>query len=304
MPESEPHPPWPVTTLIGAGALGQVLGCGLYDAGYPVAAVLSRTLGPAQTLATTLGKCHASDRLLDLPQGTRLVVCCVPDDALDRVAGDLAMLPHDWATTTVLHTSGARTSEVWAPLQRKGASALSLHPMQTFAAGQAATLQGVYFGIEGDAAACAQGEALVQALGGTPIRLSTEAKARYHLAASMASNFTVTLMALVSEVLTDTGLDRPTSAALVRPLVEQTWANLSHSLPEDVLTGPIARGDADTLGLHLDALTTHLPHLLPVYAALAAETVRVAVRGSHLSPTDSQRLLDRIHASLHPPDLL
>ncbi|MEM1094332.1 MAG: Rossmann-like and DUF2520 domain-containing protein [Bacteroidota bacterium] len=303
MPSSASHLAQPATTLIGAGALGQVLGRGMHNAGYPIAAVISRTLLPAQLLADEVTG-FASDHLLDLPAATRLVVCCVPDDALDQVADHLAMLPHEWARTTVLHTSGARTSEVWAPLQRKGAATMSFHPMQTFAPGQPSTFKGVYFGIEGDAAACEVGETLAVALGGLPVRLATEAKARYHLAASMASNFTVTLMALVSEVLADTGLDRPTSAALVRPLVQQTWTNLNQALPEDVLTGPIARGDVDTLGLHLDALGTYLPHLLPAYAALAAETVRVAVRGSHLSPLDAQRLLDRIHASLHPPDLL
>jgi len=102
MAASASHLTRPATTLIGAGALGQALGRGIHNAGYPLAGVLSRTLGPAQRLAQDVGVRLASDRLLDLPAATRLVVCCVPDDALDEVADHLATLPHEWARTIVL----------------------------------------------------------------------------------------------------------------------------------------------------------------------------------------------------------
>jgi predicted short-subunit dehydrogenase-like oxidoreductase (DUF2520 family) len=102
--------------------------------------------------------------------------------------------------------------------------------------------------------------------------------------------------------MSDAGLDRPTAAAMVRPLVETTWRNLAGRLPEDVLTGPIARGDLGTVTRHTEALTAHLPHLLPVYTALSTEAVRVAVRGGQLDPSAAERLLEVLYAALEPDE--
>jgi predicted short-subunit dehydrogenase-like oxidoreductase (DUF2520 family) len=178
---------------------------------------------------------------------------------------------------------------------------LSFHPVQSFTASTPPdAFEGIYIGLEGDAPALDVGRQLALDLGAHPFVLTAEAKPRYHLAASMASNFFVTLMALAGEVLADIGIDRPTGAALLRPLVEGTWRNLATQLPEEALTGPIARGDLDTLLRHTEALATHLPQLTPAYAALAAETVRVAVRGGHLAPDRAQHLLDTLHGALRP----
>ena len=67
---------------------------------------------------------------------------------------------------------------------------------------------------------------------------------------------------------------------------------------EDALTGPIARGDRRTVETHLDALDEHLPHLIPVYAALGTEAVRVAVRSGRLAPDAAQHVLDALHDAL------
>jgi predicted short-subunit dehydrogenase-like oxidoreductase (DUF2520 family) len=78
---------------------------------------------------------------------------------------------------------------------------------------------------------------------------------------------------------------------LVGPLVEQTWRNLDDGSPEGVLTGPVQRGDEETLRAHLDALVAETPHLVPLYAALSTEMVRLAVRSGDLSSTGAEDLL-------------
>jgi len=108
-------------------------------------------------------------------------------------------------------------------------------------------------------------------------------------------------MGTVAEVLSDIGIDRKEGAALIRPLVAGTWNNLANGLPEDVLTGPIARGDVQTVRAHTAALQVHLPHLLLTYVTMATETIRVAVRGGHLDEPTAQALLDVLHESLQPP---
>ncbi len=291
----------PGAAIIGAGALGRALARRLAARGYRVEAVLSRTAVRARALAAQVKAPVASAALADLPSGVRLVFCCVPDDAVGAGARTLQTVRSDWSGTTVAHTSGALTAAALYPLGEQGAALLSFHPLQTFTpASLPDVFEGIYVVLEGDAEAVALGVRVADDLGARSFTLAPEAKMRYHLAASMASNFFVTLMALVGEVLADAGIDRRQGAALMQPLVEGTWRNLARRLPEDALTGPIARGDRRTVAAHLDALADHLPHLIPVYAALGAEAVRVAVRSGQLAPDDAQRVLDTLHTALEP----
>ncbi|MFQ5570919.1 MAG: Rossmann-like and DUF2520 domain-containing protein [Rhodothermales bacterium] len=291
----------PATAIIGTGALGTALARRLAECGYPVEAVLSRTVSRARALADNVEASVASDSLHDVPGDVRLVFCCVPDDAVGVVAQALGRTRRDWSGCTVAHTSGALTAAALYGLGEQGAALLSFHPLQTFApASPPDAFDGIYIGLEGDSAAVALGSNIAIDLGARPLTLTPYAKVRYHLAASMASNYLVTLMGLVGEVLSSIDLDRQQGAALMRPLVEGTWRNLARHLPEDVLSGPIARGDRQTIAGHLEALNEHLPHLIPVYAALGAETVRVAVRGGKLAPDEAQQILNALHTALEP----
>ena len=292
--------PTPRVAIIGAGALGTALARRLATCGYPVEAIFSRDARRARALAEAVEAPVVSDDPgRDLPPAVTLVFGCVPDGAIGPLARTLRRARPDWAGTTVAHTSGALTAAALYGLGEQGAALLSFHPLQSFTpATPPGAFEGIYVGLEGDAPAVRLGAHVARAIGAHPLRLTPEAKARYHLAASMASNFFVTLMTLAGEVLADAGIDRQRGAAMLRPLVETTWRQMQQGLPEEALTGPIARGDRHTVQLHLDALATHLPHLTPLYAALGAETVRAATRRQRLDPGDARRLLDALHAAL------
>ncbi|MEM8559610.1 MAG: DUF2520 domain-containing protein [Bacteroidota bacterium] len=292
----------PGVTLVGAGAVGRVLALRLRAQAYPIRAILSRTRAHADALARKVEAASASDDLRDLPPATRLLLICVPDDDLPRVADDLARVRHDWRGTVVAHVSGALPAAVLDPLADLGADVLSFHPLQTITPqSDPATLDDIYVGLEGDAKPVAAGIELAVGLGMRYLVLSAEAKARYHLAASMASNFFVTLMGLVQEILLSLDIDRADSFAVIEPLVRGTLANLAASTPEDVLTGPVARGDLDTLRRHGLALRQHLPHLIPVYSALTVETTRLAVRSGSLDPEDAEDVLGLMQRLVNVP---
>lgn len=297
MTSSSPNSP-PVA-IIGAGALGTTLARGLVASGYRVEAVLSRQADDAHALADRVGAPVASDTSADLPPDVRFVFLCVPDDAIESVAEGLAGIEHPWGHTFVAHTSGAQPAAVLAPFARQGAATMSFHPLQTFAAAtDPDAFEDIVVGLEGDDRALAAGEAVVRALGARPIRLTPEEKARYHCAAALASNGLVALLAVVEEVLPTSGTELPSSAVdLVGPLVEQTWDNLARMTPEGALTGPVARGDADTIQAHLEALAAETPHLIPLYAGLATEMVRVAVRGGKLTPERARTLLESLRVA-------
>ena len=282
--------PRPAVALVGAGAMARVLGLRLSAAGYPVRAVVSRTPGPAQALAQILGA-QGSDRLGDLPE-VPLVVIAVPDDQIAEVADTLTGVARSWAGAVVLHTSGAVAASALEPLRAEGARTLSFHPLQSLPPqADASRLDGVTVGIEGEAPGVAAGIELAVGLGLRYVVLSAEAKPRYHLAAAMASNLFVTLMGMVQEVLASIDVDRAQAMALVEPLVRGTLDTLVSSSPEEALTGPVARGDLGTLRAHGLALRKDLPHLVPAYAALSVETVRLAVRAGTLSPGRAEDVL-------------
>ena len=292
--------------IVGAGAVGTVLARRLGPAGYPVRAVMSRTAASARALADQVGAPVGTDDVAALPADVRLVVLCVPDGAIADVAETLAALDHRWDRTTVVHTSGRHPAAVLDPLAEQGAAPLSFHPLQTFAPDTPPeAFEDIVIGVEGPPDAVAVGKVLARSLGATPLVLSAADKARYHSAAALASNGLVALMGVVEELLATADLGDDDSAAevgdIMAPLIEQTWVNLKDQSPESVLTGPVARGDRETVAAHLNALAEEVPHLLPLYASLSTEMVRLAVRGGQLSPDTAEALLSLLQTHLQPP---
>lgn len=294
--------PRPAVAIVGAGAAARAFALRLADRGYPIRAVVSRTLAPAQALARDVGAALASDRLSDLPADAALVLLCVPDGEIADLAETLTGTGRAWTHTVVAHTSGALPASVLAPLAAEGATVLSFHPLQALTRrADARTLDGAFVGIEGEPPAIAAGVELAAGLGLRYAVVATEAKARYHLAATVASNFAVTLLGIVQEILGSVGVGRDDAMAMLLPLVEGTVRNVAASGPEDALTGPVARGDVETLRRHGLALREHLPHLVPAYAAMALETVRVAVRSGALAPERADAVLDLMQRMVTTP---
>ena len=110
----------------------------------------------------------------------------------------------------------------------------------------------------------------------SPFDVPEESRAAYHAAAAIASNFLVALESSAEELLTAAGIDH--GRELLAPLVLRTAANWAERGPE-ALTGPIARGDEETVARHLDAIAATDPALEPLYRALADRTREIAAAG-------------------------
>lgn len=300
--------PSPVA-VVGAGAVGAPLARRLAARDYPVRAVLDRTAATARALADQVGADVGTDEAVALPSDVRLVLICVPDDAIADVAETLATVNHPWARTVVGHTSGASRAEVLAPLAERGALPFSFHPLQTFTAETAPEVfEGMTVAVEGTPDAVAVGMELARGIGARPMELSAAEKARYHCAAALASNGFAALMGVVQELVSGMKFEEHTdgtsapAAAVFAPLVEQTWANLKEAPAEQVLTGPVARGDQATVAMHMEALTDEMPHLVPLYAALSTEMTRLAVRGGTLTAGDADDILALLRAYMPSDD--
>ena len=193
--------------------------------------------------------------------GADVVLLCVPDGEIERAAA------HIRPGRLVGHCSGATGLGVLAPHE-----AFSLHPLMSVTS-EGAQFAGAGAAIAGSTRrAVALAAELASALGLRPVEIAEADRAAYHAAASIASNFLVTLEAAAERVAGTVGLERELLVPLVRATVEN-WARLG---PERALTGPVARGDERTVARQRAAVEEHAPDLTPLFDALVQATRALA----------------------------
>lgn len=201
--------------------------------------------------------------------GGRAVLLCVPDDAIHDACDRLG----ERTPELVGHVSGACGLDVLSPASDRGAATFSLHPLQTFPDSQTPTA-GVPCAVSGSSREAVEfAETLAATLGMRPFEVPEEARAEYHAAASIASNFLIAIEQAAAELLARAGIED--GRELLSPLVLATAANWSERGGE-ALTGPIARGDTETIARHRDAIGRTWPELLDAYDRLAELTAGVA----------------------------
>ena len=238
-------------------------------------------------LAAALG---ATGTAVDGPLGrdesasAETVLLCVPDAQIAAVAATLAAASAP--ARFVGHVSGATPLSELEPARRAGAEVFGLHPLQTFS-GDEPSLAGVGCAIAGSSpAALALARALAERLGMVAFEIDDGRRASYHAAASIASNFLVTLEAAAEAVAADAGFAPGEARALLAPLVRQTVENWAARGPEAALTGPVARGDAPTVAAQRSAVTEADPLLLPLFEALVERTQALAARTGEHAPLE------------------
>lgn len=289
--------------IAGPGAVGNALALHLQSAGFRITTVLAKDRSAARVLARRTGAEPAELGDAGTTIECDVLFCCVPDDAIESVARQLAPMRPSWAGVVVAHTSGACEASLLQPIRSAGGAVMSFHPLQTFTREEREGLfDGIYVALEGDPAAVETGRRISEALGCRHVLLDEEAKPLYHLAASTASNALGVLLAMSCELFNTVGIDSDTAIRMLQPLVDRTWSNVQRLQPERALTGPVVRGDVSTVERHIAAIERHAPHLAPAFAALVTEAVRLSVRSGrlHIEPADA--ILDRIHALLTAAD--
>lgn len=277
----------PTVSIIGVGRVGQTLARALYSAGYPIGALVfhdsvrgrkSRKRFSRDTFPDAL--LLGSDQLDQLP-ATDVILITTPDDAIAETAGQLAAIQKGARSRAVMHTSGALSSEVLAPLAGSGFSVASIHPLAAIdpADGDEA-LRGAFFCIEGQRDAVAFAKSIAMDLGGTPIIIKSKQKALYHAAALMASPHLIALFDLAVELMVSSGVKWADARKMLLPLVESTLNNLKARPPATALTGTFARGDIGTVERHLQVLSEGSlkvpPDALEIYRLLGLRSLELA----------------------------
>jgi predicted short-subunit dehydrogenase-like oxidoreductase (DUF2520 family) len=229
-----------------------------------------------------------------VPSGTTVLILAVPDSALAEVAYDISRAGEGPPGCVALHLAGALSAEALAPLHSVGYPVGSMHPLQAIAdpwhSGD--RLIGAAYALAGEPAAVAAARRLVNELEGIPLVIPPQHRPTYHAAAVVASNYLIALLAFAVRLMMETGVSESDAIESLIPLMRGTLENLEHLGVGHALTGPVARGDADTVRLHLTRLSETDRKL---YCGLGLELLRVA-RAAGLDPdkaNDLELLLER-----------
>lgn len=279
--------------VVSAGRVGSVLGAALAVAGHVV-------VGASAVSRVSLRR--AADLLPDVPvlppddvvRRCDLVLLAVPDDVLPGLVSGLATTGAFRAGQIVVHTCGARGVEVLEPATAAGVLPLALHPAMTFTgrAEDVARLAAACVGVTvADETGWSVGEALVLEMGAEPVRVPSEARPLYHAALAHGANHLATLVRDAVDALERAGV--VPAERLLGPLLEAALDNtLRHG--DRALTGPVVRGDLDTVRLHLRVLAESAPELLDPYRAQAARTADRAEAAGLLQPAAAIRIREAL----------
>lgn len=258
----------PRIAIVGAGNFGTALALALHQKAYPVDAVLARRREKSRSQARGLARRIGSRVVLNARLTNAGVFWfCVPDREIARAAASLADTMN-WRGKIALHSSGALTSDELGALRQKGASVASVHPLMTFVRGSRRPLSGVSFAIEGDPVALRLARAIVRSLGGEPYAIEKAEKIAYHAWGTFASPLMTALLATTERVAAVAGVPARAARRRMLPMLLQTVANYGSFGPAAGFSGPIVRGDAETVRRHLEVLRTE-PIPRRVYIALA-----------------------------------
>jgi predicted short-subunit dehydrogenase-like oxidoreductase (DUF2520 family) len=274
--------PLVTVSIIGAGRLGTALALALANCGYQIEALVARTTRSARRAARLSGT-HAialSSVQLDQLPPSELLFITTPDDAIASTAAQLAATLHEpQRGRTILHASGALSSDALRDLRDACFATGSLHPLVSVSepVQGAAALSVAFFCVEGERRAVRMARKVVRDLGAQSFSVKAVDKALYHAAAVMASGHLVALFDIAAEMLMDCGLTGARARAVLLPLVRSTIENLSLHAPAQALTGTFARADLATMRRHLAALRARAgTEALSAYVLLGARSLRLA----------------------------
>lgn len=276
--------------FIGAGRVGCSIGKYFVRHGIHVTGYYNRNPGPAKW-AAEFTETRVFETMEECVSGSEAVMIAVPDDAICPVWNQLRGYPVKGKV--FCHFSGALASDVFDGIDAAGAYGCSLHPMYAFADRETAYrgLDGIGFTIEGADEAVQLVRGLLEDCHNPVIRMQASQKVRYHAAASMLSNHVAGVLSCGYELLEEAGFSEEQARTFSGALVLGNVRNVIENGAMKALTGPIERGDVETVRQHLHVLT---PEQEEMYRANGRRLVEIAQRKHpDRSYDEMKRLLEK-----------
>ena len=271
----------PSITIVGPGRLGLALAQALADAGYKLDEIVFRRRLSGKTTghgseqnARKLARRYRSQavELGDARCAADVVWLCVGDGSIASVARSISGRV-SWTGKVVFHSSGALTSRELSSLREAGAWVASVHPMMSFVHHGAEATFEVPFALEGDAQALRVANGIVRDLGGKSLRISAANKPLYHAFGAFLSPLIVANLALAERIGIKAGVPKNFVRQAIAPILATTVFNYITLGAAAAFSGPLVRGDVETVRKNLAALKK-VPDAEAVYSALARSALR------------------------------
>ena len=277
-------------SCIGAGRLGQTL-CHLLSqrSDISIGQIINSDQVSSQRAVDFIG-CGTAATIDDLKQADIWLIA-TPDNQIESAAKQLHTSAVLKPETVIFHCSGLLPSTVLND-KNQNLNVASVHPIHSFADPKRSieTFAGSHCAIEGSANAVTQLDALFSSLGALTFTLDSQQKSLYHAASVMACNYLVSLLEVSHQMLKEAGIDEEVINSTERPsplesLIRQTIDNYFSLGATQALTGPIARGDAETVETHLNALQQAPDAYLwnQLYSVLGKATLPIAAKQGQAS---------------------
>lgn len=243
--------------IVGPGRMGLALGYALWQTDTVESLIYcGRRPEPPSHPLFIQGNARYVFGLERPPEDVTSVILAVPDDTLTEIA--MAVAGHGEAPggASAFHLSGALGTDPLAPLHARGYSVGTLHPFQTVAhpITGADLLPGSYFALSGQPRALSAARRILNALGSPWVTVPVAQRPHYHVAGVFASNYLLALLAIAARYLTRAGVSDSEAVDMLLPLARGTLRNLEELGAPQALTGPVVRGDEETIHLHLRML--------------------------------------------------
>jgi len=289
----------PSFAVVGCGKVGKALGKHLQAAGYSLAGISAQHMASAEQAAGIVGTKNFSTNSSDISGTADIVFITTPDGVIEDVCSRLAKDNGFKKDAVVLHCSGAHPSTILSPARESGAHIGSMHPLQSFSADSSGnTFNGIVISVEGDEKAVTIASQIADDLEANCLTIKTDNKILYHAAAVVACNYLVTLQNAAFKLMEEAGITEKDVFTVLYPLISGTLSNIEKSGTVKSLTGPIARGDIETITRHIQGIQDKTPQILNLYKVMGLYTIDVAKAGGTLSDEKAEELTRLLGSSI------
>jgi predicted short-subunit dehydrogenase-like oxidoreductase (DUF2520 family) len=247
--------------ILGAGKLGSALAKALRDTPHPVTLRRARSGIPRA------------------PIGAELLVLAVRDSELSPLAEELARSGAVSKRTAVVHVAGALGPEVLSALAGRCAGVGQAHPLVSFASRRRfPSLEGAHLLVDGEPVAVHRSRRLGRAIGMVPRRWTEVDRGLYHAAAGLVANGAAALAAAGVKLLVLSGCPERVAPRVLAPLLRSVAENIDALGLPQALTGPVRRGDVETVRLHFERIGRRAPELAALYRECVRAQLPMATR--------------------------
>ena len=268
----------PSFAIVGCGRLGTALAKHLTTAGYHLVGLASRSLSSAKETAALIKVDCYGEPIWETTKSADVVFVTTPDGIITEVFKLIVENNGFKPGAVAVHCSGAHPSTILSALAVQDIHVGSMHPMQSFASKTVPgnPFEGIIISVEGSEKAVSIATDMAKDLGAVCLPLATKGKTLYHASAVVASNYLVALMQMALKFMETAGIPPDQAFGVLKPLVNGTLSNIEKNGITDALTGPIARGDTETVQRHITSILTQIPEFIDLYKILGRYTINIA----------------------------